>query len=42
MGCESDGIIRLTFGDLGKSDQNHMLINSVSVRDSVIVTIEHQ
>ena len=41
MGRESDGVIRLTFGDLGRSDQGQLLKNSVSVRDSVIVTIEH-
>ena len=41
MGRGSDGIISLTFGDLEKSDQDHLLKNRVSVRDSAIVTIEH-
>ena len=41
MGRKSDGIVRLTFGDLEKSDQGHLLENRVSVRDSVLVTIEH-
>ena len=41
MGCESDGIISLTFGDLERSDQGQLLKNRVSVRDSAIVTIEH-
>ena len=40
MGRESDGIISLTFGDLERPDQGHLLKNRVSVRDSDIVTIE--
>ena len=39
--CESDCIISLTFGDLERTDQGHLLENRVSVRDSAIVTIEH-
>ena len=38
----SDGTISLTFGDLEKSDQGHILKNRFFVRDSAIVTIEHQ
>ena len=38
---KSDGIISLTFGDLVRADQGHLLKNMVSVRDSAIVTIEH-
>ena len=34
---ESDGIINLTFGDLGRPDQGHLLRNRVSVRYSAIV-----
>ena len=41
MGRESEGIISLTFGDLERSDQDHLLKNKVSVRDSAIVTKEH-
>ena len=41
MGRESDGIIRLTSGDLERSDHCHRLINTVPVRDSAAVTIEH-
>ena len=41
MGRESDGIISLTFGDLGNSDQSHLLKNRVSVRDSAIVFEKH-
>ena len=41
MGRGSDGIISLTFSDLERSDQGHLLKNRVSVRDSAIVTIEH-
>ena len=37
----SDGKISLTFGDLERSDQGHLLKNRVSVRDSTKVTIEH-
>ena len=42
IGRGSDGIISLTLGDLGRSDQGHLLKNRVSVRDSAIVTIEHR
>ena len=41
MGLGSDGMISLTFGDLERSDQGHLLKNRVSVRDSAIVTEEH-
>ena len=41
MGRGSDGIIRLTFGDLEKSDQSHLLKNRVPVRNNAIVTEEH-
>ena len=41
MGGESDGIISMTFADLKRSDQGHLLKNRVSVRDSAIVTVEH-
>ena len=41
MGRESDCVIRLTFGDLGRSDQGQLLKNRVSLRDSSIVTIKH-
>ena len=41
MGLGSDGVVSLTFGDLERSDQGHLLKNKVSVRDSAIVTIEH-
>ena len=41
MGLGSDGIISLTFGDLERSDQGHLLKNRVSVRDIAIVTVEH-
>ena len=41
MGRESDGIISLTFANLERLDQGHMLKNRVSVRDSAIVTLEH-
>ena len=34
MGRESDGVISLTFGDLERSDQGHLLKNEVYVRDS--------
>ena len=34
MGRESDGVIKLTSGDLEKSDQGHLLKNTVSVRDN--------
>ena len=37
---ESDGIISLTFGDLERPDQGHLMKNWVSVRDSAIVTIK--
>ena len=42
MGRESDGVISLTFSDLGRSDQGQLLKNRVSVRDSVIVIIVTQ
>ena len=38
---KSNGIISLTFGDLERSDQGHLLKNRLSVRDSAIVTEEH-
>jgi hypothetical protein len=41
---KSIGIISLTFGDLGRPDQGHLLRNRFSVRDSAncaIVTIKH-
>ena len=41
MGRESDGVIILTFGDLERSDQGQLLKNTLSVRDSAIVTTEH-
>ena len=41
MGRESGGIISLTFRELGRSDQGHLLKNRVSVQDSAIVTIEN-
>ena len=34
-------MIKLTFPDLERSDQGHLLENRRSVRDSVIVTEEH-
>ena len=40
MGRETDGQISSTSGDLGQSDQGHLLKNRVSVRDSAIVTIK--
>ena len=36
-----DGVISLTFGDLERSDQGHLLKNTISVRDSAIDMIEH-
>ena len=41
IGRESDGVVSLTFGDLGRSDQGHLQKNTVSVRDSAILTEEH-
>ena len=41
MGCEFDTIISLTFADLERSDQGHLLKNRVSLRNSALVTIEH-
>ena len=38
MGCGSDGIISWHFGDLDRTDQGHLLKNTVSVRERVIVT----
>ena len=40
MGRESNGLISLTFGNLERSDQGHLLENRVFVRDSAIVTIK--
>ena len=40
MGCETDGQISLTSGDLEQSDQGHLLKNRVSVQDSAKVTIK--
>ena len=37
----SDGVISLTFGDLGRSDEGQLLKKTFSVRDSSIVTMEH-
>ena len=39
-GRELDDTVSLTFGDLERSDQGHLLKNRVSVRASVIVTIK--
>ena len=41
IGRGSDGVVNLTFGDLERSDQGHLLKNTISVRDSAIDTIEH-
>ena len=41
MGRETDDIMSLTFGDLERTDQGHLLKNRVSVRHSAIVTEEH-
>ena len=38
IGRGSDGVVNLTFGDLERSDQGHLLKNTVSVRDRAIVT----
>ena len=38
MGRESDGVISLTYGDLGRTDQNQLQRNRVFERDSVMVT----
>ena len=35
-----DGIISLTFSDLERSDQGHLLKSRFSVRDSAVVAIE--
>ena len=40
MGCGSDVTISLTFGDLERSDQGHLLKNRIFVRDSAIVTMD--
>ena len=40
MGRGLDGMISLTFGDLERSDQGHLLKNTVSAQDSALVTIE--
>ena len=37
----SYGIFNLTFADLERSDQSHLLKNRVYVRDSAIVALEH-
>ena len=42
MGRGSDGVISLTFGDLERSDQGHLMKNTVSVRDSTIVTMRRR
>ena len=34
-------MVNLTFGDLERSDQGHLLKSTISVRDSAIDTIEH-
>ena len=39
---ESEGMISFTFVDLERPDQGHLLKNTVSVRDSAIVTIKHK
>ena len=36
MGRETDGVTSLTSGDLERSDQCHLLKNTVLVRDSAI------
>ena len=41
IGRGSDGVVRLTLGDPEKSDQSHLLENTVSVRDSAILFGEH-
>ena len=41
MGRESDGVISLTSGNLERSDQGHLLKNTVSALDSAIVTMKH-
>ena len=41
IGRGSDGVVRLTLGDPEKSDQGHLLENTVSVRDSAILFGEH-
>ena len=38
---QSNGITSLTFGDLERPDQGHLLKNMVSVRDRAIVTMKH-
>ena len=38
---KSNGIISLTFGDLERPDQGHLLKNRVFVLDSAIITTEH-
>ena len=37
---QSNGIFSLTFDDLERPDQGHLLKNRVSVRDNAIVTIK--
>ena len=41
MGRKSYGVIKMTFGDLGRSDQGQLLKNRVSWRDSAQFTIKH-
>ena len=41
MGRESKSVISLTFDDLERSDQGHLLKYRVYVRDSAIVTMKH-
>ena len=40
MSRRSDGIISLTFSDIGRSDQGQLLINRVYVRDNDLVIIK--
>ena len=42
MSRESDGVISLTLCDLERSYLGQLLKNRVSVRDSAIITKEHQ
>ena len=37
----SDGVISLTFGDSERSDEGQLLKNTLSLRDSAIVTMKH-
>ena len=38
MGRGSNDVVNLTFGDLDRLDQGHLLKNTISVRDRAIVT----